>query len=112
MGLGPVPASRKALERAGLTLADMDLLELNEAFAAQVLGCTKLMGLSGDDSRINPNGGAIAIGHPLGMSGARIALTAARQLVLSGGRYALVTMCIGLGQGIAMVLERDERCNA
>ena len=107
MGLGPVPASKKALERAGLTLADMDVLEVNEAFASQVLGCLKLLGLDQDDSRINPNGGAIAIGHPLGMSGARLALTASRQLQRTGGRYALVTMCIGLGQGIAAILERS-----
>jgi acetyl-CoA C-acetyltransferase len=108
MGLGPVPASTKALERAGLTLADMDLIELNEAFASQALACLKLMGLAFDDPRVNPNGGAIAIGHPLGMSGARIALTAARQLQRGGGRYGLVTMCIGLGQGIAMILERAD----
>jgi acetyl-CoA C-acetyltransferase len=107
MGLGPVPASRKALDRAALTLADMDLLEFNEAFASQVLGCLKLLGIDQEDSRINPNGGAIAIGHPLGMSGARLALTAARQLQRTGGRYALVTMCIGLGQGIAAILERQ-----
>ena len=108
MGLGPVPASAKALERARLSLADIDLIELNEAFASQALACLKLMGVAPDDSRVNPNGGAIAIGHPLGMSGARIALTAARQLQRSGGRYALVTMCIGLGQGIAMILERAD----
>jgi len=108
MGLGPVPASAKALERAGLTLADMDLIELNEAFASQALACLKLMGVAFDDPRVNPNGGAIAIGHPLGMSGARLALTAARQLARGAGRYALVTMCIGLGQGIAMILERAE----
>ncbi|WP_313807486.1 acetyl-CoA C-acyltransferase [Sphingobium sp.] len=106
MGYGPVPSSLKALERAGLTLADMDVIELNEAFASQALGCLKLLGLDHADSRVNPNGGAIAIGHPLGMSGARLAITAGRQLQRSGGRYALVTMCIGLGQGIAMVLER------
>lgn len=106
MGLGPVPASVKALERARLSLADIDLIELNEAFASQALACLKLMHVAADDSRVNPNGGAIAIGHPLGMSGARIALTAARQLQRSGGRYGLVTMCIGLGQGIAMILER------
>ncbi|MCP3137661.1 3-oxoadipyl-CoA thiolase [Pyxidicoccus xibeiensis] len=106
MGLGPVPASRKALERAGLTLADMDVIEVNEAFAVQVLGCLKLLEVSEDDSRVNPNGGAIAVGHPLGASGARLALTAARQLQVSGGRYALVTMCIGVGQGIAAILER------
>lgn len=106
MGLGPVEASRKALERAGLTLSQIDVIELNEAFASQALGCLKLMGVSADDERVNPNGGAIAIGHPLGASGARLALTAVRQLERSGGRYALATMCIGLGQGIAVVLER------
>ncbi|HYO71715.1 MAG TPA: 3-oxoadipyl-CoA thiolase [Archangium sp.] len=106
MGLGPVPASRKALERAGLRLADMDVIELNEAFAVQVLGCLQLLELSEDDSRVNPNGGAIAVGHPLGASGARLALTAAHQLQASGGRYALVSLCIGVGQGIAVILER------
>ena len=106
MGLGPVPASRKALERAGLALKDMDVIELNEAFASQVLGCLKLMGVDFADDRVNPNGGAIAIGHPLGASGARLALTATRQLHATGARYALVTMCIGVGQGIAAVLER------
>ena len=106
MGLGPVPASRQALERAGLALADMDVIELNEAFAPQVLGCLKQMRLSFDDGRVNPNGGAIAIGHPLGASGARLALTALRQLERCRGRYALVTMCIGVGQGIAVVIER------
>jgi acetyl-CoA C-acetyltransferase len=106
MGLGPVPASQKALERAGLTLKDMDVIELNEAFATQVLGCLKLLYIAFDDSRVNPNGGAIAIGHPLGASGARLALTAIRQLQRSGGRYALVTMCIGVGQGIAAIFER------
>jgi acetyl-CoA C-acetyltransferase len=106
MGLGPVPASKKALERAGLALKDMDVIELNEAFASQVLGCLKLMGVDFTDDRVNPNGGAIAIGHPLGASGARLALTAIRQLHRSGGRYALVSMCIGVGQGIAAVFER------
>ncbi|MCC6701129.1 MAG: 3-oxoadipyl-CoA thiolase [Fluviicola sp.] len=106
MGIGPVEASRKALERAGLTLDQMDVLELNEAFAAQVLACTRAMGLADNDSRINPNGGAIALGHPLGMSGARILLAAANQLQRTGGRYALVTMCIGVGQGYATVIER------
>jgi acetyl-CoA C-acetyltransferase len=106
MGLGPVPASKKALERAGLKLADIDVIELNEAFATQVLGCLKLLEIAEDDPRVNPNGGAIALGHPLGCSGARLALTAARQLQKTGGRYALVTMCIGVGQGIAAVLER------
>ena len=106
MGYGPVPAAQKALDRAGLTLADMDVVEINEAFAAQVLSCMKGLDMAFDDSRINPNGGAIAIGHPLGASGARIALTATRQLHRTGGRYALISMCIGIGQGIAMVLER------
>jgi acetyl-CoA C-acetyltransferase len=106
MGLGPVPATEKALARAGLTLKDMDVIELNEAFASQVLGCLRLMGVDFADDRVNPNGGAIAIGHPLGASGARLALTATRQLHRTGGRYALVTMCIGVGQGIAAVLER------
>jgi acetyl-CoA C-acetyltransferase len=106
MGLGPVPATEKALARAGLTLKDMDVIELNEAFASQVLGCLRLMGVDFNDDRVNPNGGAIAIGHPLGASGARLALTATRQLHKTGGRYALVTMCIGVGQGIAAVIER------
>jgi 3-oxoadipyl-CoA thiolase len=106
MGFGPVPASGKALERAGLSLNDMDVIEINEAFAAQVLACLKGFGLPADDARVNPNGGAIAVGHPLGASGARLALTAVRQLHRTGGRYALVTMCIGVGQGIAAVLER------
>ena len=106
MGLGPVPASKKALERAGLTLAEMDVIEINEAFATQVLGCLKLMDLSAEDSRVNPNGGAIAVGHPLGASGARLALTAVRQLERVGGRYALVTLCIGVGQGLAAIFER------
>ena len=107
MGLGPVEACRKALARAGLTLAQMDVIEINEAFATQVLGCCKQLGLAGDDERLNPNGGAIAVGHPLGASGARLALTAMRQLEASGGRYALVSLCIGIGQGVAMVIERQ-----
>jgi len=106
MGLGPVPASQKALARAGLGLADMDVIEINEAFATQVLGCLVGLGLAADDARLNPNGGAIAIGHPLGASGARIVLTALRELERRGGRYALATMCIGVGQGIALVIER------
>jgi len=105
MGYGPVPASQKALERAGLKLSDMDVIEINEAFAAQVLGCLKGLGIAFDDDRVNANGGAIAIGHPLGASGGRIALTAIRETKRRGGRYALVTMCIGIGQGIAVVLE-------
>ena len=106
MGLGPVPASRKALARAGLSLSDMDVIEINEAFATQVLGCLKALGVARDDSRVNPNGGAIAVGHPLGASGARLTLTATRQLHRCQGRYALVTLCIGVGQGLAAVLER------
>jgi acetyl-CoA C-acetyltransferase len=106
MGIGPVEASKKALARAGLELKDIDVIEINEAFAAQVLSCLAGLGLAFDDSRVNPNGGAIAVGHPLGASGPRIALTAARQLQRTGGRYALVTMCVGVGQGIAAVLER------
>jgi acetyl-CoA acetyltransferase family protein len=106
MGIGPVYASKKALERAGLTLDQMDILELNEAFAAQVLACTRELGLEDNDPRINPNGGAIALGHPLGMSGARILLSAAIELQKTNKRYALVMMCIGLGQGYAVVIER------
>ena len=106
MGIGPVPATQLALKRAGLTLADIDHIELNEAFAAQALAVTRALGLDDLDPRINPNGGAISLGHPLGMSGARIALTAARALRETGGRYALVTMCIGVGQGYAVILER------
>jgi 3-oxoadipyl-CoA thiolase len=106
MGLGPVPASQKALARAGLSLKDMDVIEINEAFASQVLGCLKLLDLPFDDARVNPNGGAIAVGHPLGASGARLTLTAMRQLHRCGGRHALVTLCIGVGQGLAAVIER------
>ncbi|WP_420430809.1 acetyl-CoA C-acyltransferase [Hyphobacterium sp.] len=106
MGIGPVPASAKALALAGLTLADTDVIELNEAFAAQVLTCTRSWGLPDDDPRLNAWGGAIALGHPLGMSGARLALTAAQRLQSEGGNHALVTLCVGVGQGAAMVLER------
>jgi acetyl-CoA C-acetyltransferase len=106
MGLGPVQAIPKALARAGLTLADMDVIEINEAFASQVLACLKLLGLPFDDGRVNPNGGAIAVGHPLGASGARLALTATRELERRRGRYAAVSLCIGVGQGLAMILER------
>ncbi len=108
MGLGPVPASQKALARAGLKLADMDVIEINEAFAAQVLGCARQLGLEATDRRLNPNGGAIAIGHPLGCSGARLTLTALRQLERIDGRYALVTLCIGIGQGLTAIIERVE----
>jgi len=106
MGIGPVFAIPKALSRAGLKLADMDLVEVNEAFASQVLSCLKLLEIPFDDSRVNPNGGAIAVGHPLGCSGARLALTAARELQRRKGRYAVVSLCIGVGQGLAMVIER------
>ena len=106
MGIGPVYASQKVLQRAGLTLDQMDILELNEAFAAQVLACTRKLGLADNDPRINPNGGAIALGHPLGMSGARILHSAAIELQKTNKRYALVTMCIGVGQGYATIIER------
>ncbi len=106
MGIGPVGASAKALQKAGLGIEDMGIIEINEAFAAQVLACTRLMGLDDNDTRINPNGGAIAIGHPLGMSGARIVYSAALELHKKDVRYALVTMCIGVGQGYAVVLEK------
>jgi 3-oxoadipyl-CoA thiolase len=109
MGIGPVGASRLALERAGLKLSDMDLIELNEAFAAQALACTRALGLDDFDSRVNPQGGAIALGHPLGMTGARLLLTASKQLVCANKRYALVTLCIGVGQGYAVVLENMQR---
>jgi len=106
MGVGPAYAIPKALERAKLQLKDMDIIEINEAFASQVLGCLKLMNVDFKDPRVNPNGGAIAIGHPLGCSGARLALTVARELQQSGGRYAAVSLCIGVGQGLAVILER------
>ena len=107
MGLGPVPACQKLLKRLSLTMDQMDVIEINEAFAAQVLGDLKQLGIADDDPRINQNGGAIAVGHPLGASGARLALTAARQLQQTGGRYGLISMCIGVGQGIAMVIENS-----
>ena len=106
MGIGPAPATQKVLALAGLTLAQLDVIELNEAFAAQGLAVLRQLGLQDDDPRVNPNGGAIALGHPLGASGARLATTAINQLQRSGGRYALCTMCIGVGQGIALILER------
>lgn len=106
MGIGPVPASRSALSKAGLSIEQMEVIELNEAFAAQSLAVTRDLGLADDDPRVNPNGGAIALGHPLGMSGARLLLTAARQLEEMGSRYALCTMCIGVGQGMATIIER------
>lgn len=106
MGLGPIPATQKLLKRLALEMKDFDILEFNEAFSAQALGCTRGLGLEDDDARINPYGGAIALGHPLGMSGARLVTTAAHQLQLTGGKRALCTMCIGVGQGIAIALER------
>ncbi len=106
MGIGPVPATRKLLERAGLTLDAMDTIEINEAFAAQALACLRQLGLPDDAAHVNPNGGAIALGHPLGMSGARLALTGLNQLRRTRGGYALLTMCIGVGQGIAVAIER------
>ncbi len=106
MGIGPVEASKKALKKAGLTMEDMDVIELNEAFAAQALACIRAWGLKDDDPRLNPNGGAIAIGHPLGVTGTRIAYSAALQLQITGKRYALITMCIGVGQGYAAIIER------
>ena len=109
MGLGPVPATRKLLQRIGMTLDEMDIIELNEAFAAQALACMRELGLADDDPRVNPLGGAIALGHPLGMSGARIVTSAVHQLKRTGKRYALCTLCVGVGQGVAMVLERVDR---
>ena len=106
MGVGPAPASVKLLSRLGLGIKDIDIIELNEAFAAQGLAVTRELGLSDDDARVNPNGGAIALGHPLGMSGARLALTAAVELQEKQHHRALCTMCIGVGQGIALVMER------
>ncbi|TCM62695.1 hypothetical protein EC844_12412 [Acinetobacter calcoaceticus] len=105
MGIGPVPAIQKLLAQTGLDLAQMDVIELNEAFAAQALACTRELGLKDDDPRVNPNGGAIALGHPLGMSGSRLVMTAARELKRRQGRYALCSMCVGVGQGVALILE-------
>jgi len=107
MGIGPVPATRKVLARAGLSIEQMDVIELNEAFAAQGLATLRELGVPDDAAHVNPNGGAIAMGHPLGMSGARLVLTAAYQLQRTGGRYALCTMCVGVGQGAALILERS-----
>jgi acetyl-CoA C-acetyltransferase len=106
MGIGPAPATEKVMALTGLTLAQMDVIELNEAFAAQGLAVLRMLGLSDEDARVNPNGGAIALGHPLGASGGRLVTTAINQLHRTGGRYALCTMCIGVGQGIALVIER------
>jgi len=106
MGIGPIPACEKVLERAGLTIDQMDVIELNEAFAAQGLATLRALSVGDDDPRVNAQGGAIAIGHPLGMSGARLVMTAAYQLQRTQGRYALCTMCVGVGQGVALILER------
>ena len=106
MGVGPAYAIPLALQRAGLSLKDLEIIEINEAFASQVLGCLRLLKLDYQDPRVNPNGGAIAIGHPLGCSGARLALTVAREMQESGAKYAAVSLCIGVGQGLAVVLER------
>jgi acetyl-CoA acetyltransferase family protein len=106
MGMGPAPATRKLLQRTGIAIGQIDVIELNEAFASQGLAVLRELGVADDDPRVNPNGGAIALGHPLGMSGARLALTVAEELQRSGGRYGVATMCIGVGQGIAMLLER------
>jgi acetyl-CoA C-acetyltransferase len=106
MGIGPAPASQRVLALTGLSLEQMDVIELNEAFAAQGLAVLRQLGLADDDPRVNPRGGAIALGHPLGASGARLVTTAVQQLQDNGGRYALCTMCIGIGQGIAVIVER------
>jgi len=106
MGIGPVPATQKLLARTGLTINDMDVIEINEAFASQGLACLRELGVADDAEHVNPNGGAIALGHPLGMSGTRLVLTAANQLKRTGGRYALCTMCVGVGQGVALIIER------
>ena len=106
MGIGPLPATQKLLAREDISIGDIGIIELNEAFAAQALAVTRELGVEDGDPRVNPNGGAIALGHPLGMSGARLALTAATELTVSQSNYALVTMCIGVGQGIAMLLKR------
>jgi acetyl-CoA acetyltransferase len=106
MGIGPAPAVQKLMQQTGIKLEQLDVIELNEAFAAQGLAVLRQLGIADDDPRVNPNGGAIALGHPLGMSGARLLTTAMYQLHRTGGRYALCTMCIGVGQGIAMLIER------
>jgi acetyl-CoA acetyltransferase family protein len=106
MGIGPAPASEKVLAMTGLKMSQMDVIELNEAFAAQGLAVLRMLGIADNDPRVNPNGGAIALGHPLGASGARLVMTAVHQLEQTGGRYGLCTMCIGVGQGIALIVER------
>ena len=105
MGIGPVPATRKLLDRLGMKLDDFDIIEINEAFASQMLACLRQLGIADDDARVNANGGAIALGHPLGMSGARLALTAAHRLEKSGSKRALVSLCVGVGQGVSLALE-------
>jgi acetyl-CoA acetyltransferase len=106
MGIGPVPSTRKLMERLGLKIGDFDWIELNEAFASQGLACLRQLGLPDDAEHVNPNGGAIALGHPLGMSGTRLAITATHQTVLTGAKRALATMCVGVGQGVSLALER------
>jgi len=106
MGIGPVPSTQKLMARLGLKIGDFDVIELNEAFASQALACLRQLGLSDDAEQVNPNGGAIALGHPLGMSGARLALTAAHQMTKLGGKRALATMCVGVGQGVSLAIER------
>ncbi|MCA1760185.1 MAG: acetyl-CoA C-acyltransferase, partial [Bacteroidales bacterium] len=106
MGIGPVPATKKLLQRLGMTLDQMDIIELNEAFAVQSLACIREFGIEDNDHRINPLGGAIALGHPLGMSGARLVTTAYYQLIQSDAKFALCTMCVGVGQGLSMILEK------
>ena len=106
MGIGPVPSTQKLMARLGLKIGDFDVIELNEAFASQALACLRQLGLSDDAEHVNPNGGAIALGHPLGMSGARLALTAMHQLAATGGKRALATMCVGVGQGVSLAIER------
>ncbi|MCL4141920.1 UNVERIFIED_CONTAM: hypothetical protein GTU68_037834 [Idotea baltica] len=105
MGIGPVKATRKALKKAGLSLSNLDVMEFNEAFSVQALACTRELGLDDNDNRVNPNGGAIAIGHPLGMSGTRIVQAATNELIRSSGKYGLATMCVGVGMGYAVILE-------
>lgn len=111
MGIGPVPAVRKLLERTGVSIDEIDVIELNEAFASQGIAVLRKLGVPEDSDRVNPNGGAIAMGHPLGMSGARLVLSAARQLQRVGGKYALCTMCVGVGQGVALLLSRADDAN-
>ena len=106
MGIGPVPSTRKLMERLGLKIGDFDVIELNEAFASQALACLRQLGLPDDAEHVNPNGGAIALGHPLGMSGARLAITATHHMMKTGGRRALATMCVGVGQGVSLAIER------